>query len=277
VEKKNPEAASVPRRKLLLVGAEPSVQGLITPFLLTMGWTCTVVHDREEVPAVLQREGFDAVVIDLGHSEPHAEQVILRIKQIRPSLGDRMIAISNTVGDRRMLELMERHDLIKLSQESLLPQLWATLQVLFDSPRSRELPPRATQMARMIFDSLRYPLSPGVRGLSPGARQLAYQHKRTIIDVSLELAEGSGRMSLAGQVLDGERKGKNEGLSVLLVSGTGTLARTATNEFGEFQVECEFPEDMSLEIRLGERSWVLVPLGKMDRVGKQVSNGSAES
>ncbi len=264
MEKKNPEAASVPRRKLLLVGAEPSVQGLITTFLLTMGWTCTVVHDREEVPAVLQREGFDAVVIDLGHSEPHAEQVILRIKQIRPSLGDRMIAISNTVGDRRMLELMERHDLIKLSQESLLPQLWATLQVLFDSPRSRELPPRATQMARMIFDSLRYPLSPGVRGLSPGARQLAYQHKRMIIDVSLELAEGSGRMSLAGQVLDGERKGKNEGLSVLLVSGNGTLARTATNEFGEFQVECEFPEDVSLEIRLGERSWVLVPLGKMD-------------
>jgi hypothetical protein len=49
-----------------------------------------------------------------------------------------------------------------------------------------------------------------------------------------------------------------------LVNGTGTWARTATNKFGEFQMECDFLEEVNLEIRLGERSWVLVPLGKMD-------------
>src|SRR5262249_1968162 len=150
------------------------------------------------------------------------------------------------------------------SQEGLLPHLWATLQELVASPRPRELPSRGMPVARMTFDSLRYPLPTGVRGSFPGVRQLAYQHKRTIIDLSIELAHGAGRMSLAGQVLDSERKGKTDGLPVLLVSGTGTLARTATNQFGEFQVEFDFPDEVSLEIRLGERSWVLVPLGKMD-------------
>jgi hypothetical protein len=87
---------------------------------------------------------------------------------------------------------------------------------------------------------------------------------RKMIDLSIDFVDGAGRMSLAGQVLDSERKGKTDGLTVLLVGGTGTLARTATNRFGEFQVECDFPEEVSLEIRLGERSWVLVPLGKMD-------------
>jgi hypothetical protein len=241
------------------------VQGLISTFLHTMGWSCTVVHKKEEVPDILQREAFDAVVIDLGRSEAEAERTVLRIKQIRPSLGDRMLALTSGAGDRAVLELMERHDVIQLSQEGLLTQLWATLQALV-SPRSRDLAPRALQVARMIFDSFRYPLPAGARSLSSGARQLAYQHNRTIIDLSIEFTDGSGRMALAGQVLDGEKKGKNDGLPVLLVSGTGTLARTATNRFGEFQVECALPEEVSLEIRLGERSWVVVPLGKMDWV-----------
>jgi CheY-like chemotaxis protein len=271
------EVPAAQRRKILLVGVEPSVQGLISTFLLTMGCMCTVVPKREEAPAILQREAYDAVVIDLGCSEADAEQALLRMKQIRPSLGDRILAMSNSGADSKMSELMERHDLIQLSQEGLLPRLWAMLQELFVSSRSRDLHLRGMPVARVIFDSFRYPLPAGVRSLSPGARQLAYQHKRTIIDVSIDFEHGSGQLSLAGQVLGIEGKGKNSGLPVLLVSGTGTLARTATNEFGEFHVECEFPEDMSLEIRLGERSWVLVPLGQMDWARKRMPARPADS
>jgi hypothetical protein len=268
-----PEAPSVQRRKALLVGAEPSVRGLISTFLHTMGWMCTVIQNKEQTPAILQREAFDAVVIDLGRSEAEAERTILGIKQIRPSLCDRMLVISHGAVDGRVLELIERYDLIHLSQEGLLPQLWTALQDLVVTPRSRELAARAMQVARMIFDSFRYPLPAGVRSSPSAARQLAYQHNKTIIDLSVELAEGSGRMSLTGQVLDGERKGRNDGLPVLLVSSVGTLARTATNQFGEFHVECDFPQDLSLEIRLGERSWALVPLGKMDWAAKRTSSG----
>lgn len=263
-----PEAPSVQRRKALLVGAEPSVQGLISTFLHTMGWTCTVVQNKEQTPAILQREAFDAVVIDLGRSEKEAERAILAIKQIRPSLCDRMLVISHGSVDGRILELIERYDLIHLSQDGLLPQMWIALQDLVISPRSREQATRAMQVARMIFDSFRYPPT-GVRSLPSAARQMAYQHNKTIIDVSIEFGEGNGRMSLTGQVLDGERTGKNDGLPVLLVSGMGTLARTATNRFGEFHVECDLPEVASLEIRLGERSWALVPLGKMDWAAKR--------
>lgn len=259
-----PQGSSVHRRKVLLAGAEPSVQGLIATFLHSMGWTCTVVQSKEEASAILQKEVFDAVVIDLGRSEAEAERAILRIKQMRPSLGDRILAISSVDADPRISELMERHDLIPLSHDGLLPQLWGSLQELVVWSRSRELAPRAMQVARLIFDSLRYPQPEGVRSQSSRARQLAYQYNRTIIDVSIEFADRTGRMSLAGQVLESEKKGRNDCLPVLLVSGVGTLVRTATNQCGEFRMECEFPGDASLEIRLGERSWVVVPLGKMD-------------
>jgi CheY-like chemotaxis protein len=265
-------APPVQRRKVLLAGAEPSVQGLISTFLHTMGWTCTVIQGKEEAPAILQQETFDAVVVDLGLSESEAEQTILGIKQIRPSLSDRILVISHGPADPKILELMERHDLIQLFPDGLLPQLWATLHELVVSPRPRELAPRAMQVARMIFDSFRYPLPAGLRSILAGPRQLAYQHNKTIVDLSIEFAEGAGKMSLAGQVLDGEKKGKNDGLPVLLVSEMGTLARTTTNQFGEFHVECDIPEDASVEVRLGERSWVLIPLGKMDWGGKRTSS-----
>src|SRR5882672_9947361 len=189
VQKKHLGMPLFSKRKVLLVGTGPSVQGLISTFLVTMGWTCTMAATQEEVPAVFQREAFDAVLIDLGSSEAKAEQAILRIKQIRPSLADRMLVISNGLADREIVELIERHDLVQVSQEGLLQQLWSTLQDLVAPSRSREGGPRGMQIARMIFDSFRYPLPAGVRGLSPGARQIAYQYKQAIIDVSVDFGE----------------------------------------------------------------------------------------
>ncbi len=229
---------------------------------------------QETVPDVLQREAFDAVLIDLGTSVATAERVILRIKQIRPSLAGRILAISNGSPDREMAELMERHDMVQISQEGLLQQLWTTLQDLVAPSRSREATLRGSQIARLIFDSFRYPLPAGVRGVSPGIRQVAYKYKQAIIDLAVDFTERPGRISLTGQVLDGERKGKNEGLPVLLVDGTGTLVRTATNQFGEFQMEFESADDLSIQVRLGERSWVLIPLGKADWVKKFRSSSS---
>jgi CheY-like chemotaxis protein len=276
---RSPAVPSVQRRKVLLVGAEPSVQGLISTFLLTMGWTCTVVQNKEEAPAILQRESFDAVMIDLGRSEASAEQAILKIKQIRPSLAGRMLAISNGFAGRGMMELIERHDLLQVSQEGLVQQLWVTLQELFVSRRSWQAPLRSMGIPRIIFDSFWSPMPAGVRSLSPGGRQLAYQHKSTVIDLSIEFPEGSesDRTSLAGQVLDADGKGKNDGLSVLLVSGVATLVRTTTNQFGEFHLDFESGEDVSLEVRLGERSWVLIPLGKMDWIRKRMLSSQART
>jgi CheY-like chemotaxis protein len=261
LQAKNLEAPSVQRQKVLLVAAEPSVQSLISTFLTTMGCICTVTS-KEEAPAILEQEVFDGVLLDCGRSDGGADEFILRVKQIRPSLADRIVMITNGTPGRGMIELIERHHLLQVSQEGLVQQLWATLQELFLSRRSWQLP-RKMGIPRIIFDSFQSPLSAGVRSLSPaGVRHLAYQHKSTIIDLSIELPKGSDRISLAGQVLDAEKK--NDGLSVLLVSGVSTLMRTATNQFGEFHLEFESTEDVSLEIRLGERSWILVPLGKMD-------------
>lgn len=265
---KNSEGPSVQRRKMLLVGLESSFQGLISPFLITMGWTCAAVQDAKEATDVLQREAFDALLIDLRRSESEAEQAVLKIKQLRPSIEDRILVITASA-DRKMAELIERHDLIQVSPSQ---QIWVTLQELCARPRSSELPRRHMPIARRIFDSFRSPLpAGGIRGLMAGARHVVYTHGETTIDLAIEPVPESKRISLAGQVLAPQSKRKNENLSVLLVSGAGTLERTATNEFGEFHMEVD-PHDANLEIRLGEQSWVRVPLGRLDAMGQSSSN-----
>src|SRR6516162_4795594 len=102
---KNFEGPSVQRRKMLLVGLESSLQGLISTFLITMGWTCAAVKDPKDATDVLQREAFDALLIDFGRSESDAEKAILRIKQMRPSLEDRILVIDGSA-DRKMAELI---------------------------------------------------------------------------------------------------------------------------------------------------------------------------
>jgi hypothetical protein len=94
---------------------------------------------------------------------------------------------------------------------------------------------------------------------------LAYRHRNTTLDVLIELREGPTPIAITGQVLHSPKKsGELADLSVLLVSEMKALARTTTNQFGEFRLECALMEDACVEIRLREGEWVSLPLGKLD-------------
>lgn len=82
---KNLDAPSVQRQKVLLVGAERSIQSLVSTLLATMATVCTMASGKEETPAILEREVFDAVLLDCGGSDSGADEFIPRTRQIRPS------------------------------------------------------------------------------------------------------------------------------------------------------------------------------------------------
>lgn len=270
--RKNPEQGSSNRKRVLLVGAELANRGSISALLNTMGWTCKAVSVQDGVLAAIEREPFDAILLNLDRAGADAERILLRIKEIRPSLSERIVAISSERVGPQALELIERHDLPHLFQEHLLSQLWTTLENLF-SPRELSKVASSNIQARLQFDSFGSPSPPGIRSTHTTGRHFTYEHNNTTIDVFLDCPAGSDRISLVGQVLDAAKaKGKNDNLAVVLTGGSGTLARTTTNHLGEFSLECEFTENVKLEIRLGERSWVTLPLGQMDWVKKQTPN-----
>lgn len=271
--RKNPEPRPRKRRRVLLVGGDSPSRDNISTLLNTMGWTCIAVSVQNGVLAAIARELFDVILLDLDHSGADSERILLRIKEIRPSLSERIVAISSEKVDPQALELIERHGLPHLFQEHLLSQLWTTLEDLFAPHELRKVRSSKIQVARLLFDSFRLPSPPGVRSARTTGRHFTYEHNNTTIDVFLDCPLASDRISLVGQVLDGAKtRGKNDSLPVVLIGGSGTVARTTTNHLGEFNLECEFTENVSLEIRLGDRSWVTIPLGQMDWVKKQMPN-----
>jgi len=163
-----------------------------------------------------------------------------------------------------MLELIERYGLRQMSRETLLPQVWATLQEFVAGSPITKLAPRSMEDAQLIFDSFRLPFLAGVRSSHESRRQLAYRHNNKIVDLLITPEVESSRVVLVGQVTGGGMGvGKNNRLAVLLIDGTKTVARTTTNQFGEFLLEFEIMEDPGLQIRVRE-GWTAILLGKMD-------------
>jgi CheY-like chemotaxis protein len=257
------------RKRVLLIGADRAGQDSISTLLGTLGWTCTSVSAQEDIVGTVERDSLDAVLLDLSHDRTDAERIILGIREVRPSLSQRIVVISGTEGDSEIQELVERYDLPHLFRENVFTRLWSSLEDLVASPRGRRSTPRNLQIARLVSDSFDSPLPIGIRSSGISRRHFTYEHNDTIVDVLVESLPGSSRMLLVGQVLDAaRRRGRGDNLAVVLAGRMGTLARTTANHMGEFNFEFEPTENASLEIRLGERCWISVPLRHIDRLNQ---------
>src|SRR5215471_2253281 len=220
-----PEHQQTKRKRVLLVGFEPFTQDSISVLLSTMGWACTAVADSAKVPPALQQYSFEAVLVNLRGSVEDLERMRAAIKEIRPTLEERIVVATSGPVDSETLELIERYDLSHLPQEKVLSRLWSTLEDLVASPPWCKVAARNIGVARLLFDSLRMASPIHVRSLHQSSRHFTYEHNNTMIDVLLDVQPGSSRISLTGQVLDGTRKPQStfENLAVVLSARNGTL------------------------------------------------------
>jgi DNA-binding response OmpR family regulator len=81
-----------------------------------MGFESDVAHGGRQALAMVSRESFDAVLLDLRCYDVHAEEVVNKIREIRPSLLGRVLVIIGEVADQRTLKFIERHSLPHISQ-----------------------------------------------------------------------------------------------------------------------------------------------------------------
>jgi len=125
-----------------------------------------------------------------------------------------------------------------------------------------------TQIAELIFDSINQPLVPAFRGglsdIGSGARTLLYQSGDIRVDMWVE-GRSPNRINVMGQVLNlHESDQMVTKAKVVLLEGERSLARTATNELGEFQLEFRMQDDMRLAIEVAMGRNVIIPLEILD-------------
>jgi hypothetical protein len=122
--------------------------------------------------------------------------------------------------------------------------------------------PQPSRGVRLIFDSLLQPLTAGIRG-SVAARQFLYETDDYYIDLRLEPRSLEDRAWLVGQVLNRTGKQAAQAVPVRVQQGQQPIAKTATNQFGEFQLEFKAANEMCISIGGDRENQIILPLYEM--------------
>ncbi len=101
----------------------------------------------------------------------------------------------------------------------------------------------------------------GVRSAAPAPVHFLFKEGALQLDMYLQPQTSSGLVSMVGQVLDSTQPDKRfENQPVAVMLRNDTLARTNTNEFGEFRLEFRPDQDLLLTIELENGSCLISPL-----------------
>lgn len=118
------------RRKVLIIEDEPTIRNVLYVLVAGLGCEGDVAYSGQQALAMVSRESFDAVLLDLRCSNLAAEQVVCEIKEIRPNLVGRVLVITGEVSDPQTMELIERYCLPHVSRSRLMQDLWGRLRAL---------------------------------------------------------------------------------------------------------------------------------------------------
>jgi hypothetical protein len=121
--------------------------------------------------------------------------------------------------------------------------------------------PAKSPITQLLFDSFQSPALAGVRSTATVPRQLLYGHGNYRIDVHMEPRFDSDKVSLIGQVLNSaEPTERLSQVPVALLKGRKVVTRSITNEFGEFQLECDLKGSLQIQLALPRGATVRIPL-----------------
>jgi hypothetical protein len=177
-----------------------------------------------------------------------------------------MLVIRSGDAGPQTIDLIDSHHLPQVADRIQLADLWAKLQAIFATSQLPGLRPRSVLTGQLIGAGSLSRVAAGMRGSAHHSQRLFYQHTNATFDLLIEPRKSSPGLSIMGQILLRNRKGRENGrLPVLLTCGMRNKARTTTNQFGEFSFECESAEcameKTCVEVRLGEDSWVCLCIG----------------
>jgi hypothetical protein len=174
---------------------------------------------------------------------------------------------------------MEQHLVQGCARCAQVLELWKTVQDMARREQTFEPPANAVRCAKAMFSAMplaraanltlriarlagfRQPVLEGVRGAAPAASHFLFQEGAMLLDLYLQPQAGSDVVSVVGQLLDSARPERRfENQPVAVIHDQRALARTTTNEFGEFRLEFEQDENLLLAIELEDEWYLVSPL-----------------
>jgi two-component system, NtrC family, response regulator PilR len=111
--------SNAPRRKVLIIEDEPSIRNVLYVLLAGIGCDAETASSGAQALALVEREKFDALLLDLRCSNVRPEEFVGFAQRIRPSLVGRVLVVTGEVADQQALDLIDRNFLLHVSRNRL--------------------------------------------------------------------------------------------------------------------------------------------------------------
>jgi DNA-binding NtrC family response regulator len=122
-------------RKVLIVEDDAAIRNVLYVLLAGVGCEGDIAYSGKQALAMIRRQEFDAVLLDLRCTNLQADEVFTQIQQVRPSLVGRVLVITGELTDPKTLELVEQYCLPHVPSNRLMQDLWGRLRNLFNPNR----------------------------------------------------------------------------------------------------------------------------------------------
>lgn len=117
-------------RKVLIVEDDAAIRNVLYVLLAGVGCEGDIAYSGKQALAMLSREKFDAVLLDLRCSNLPAADMVSQIKEIRPSLVGRVLVITGELTDPQTIQMIEQHCLPHVPRNRLMQDLWGRLRTV---------------------------------------------------------------------------------------------------------------------------------------------------
>jgi DNA-binding NtrC family response regulator len=121
---------------VLVVEGEPSIRNVLYVLLAGLGCEGGIARDGRQALAMIEKESFDAVLLDLRCSGIPAGEMVSAIGELRPNLVGRVLVITGEVSDPQTMEMIRKNCWPHIAPQRVMQELWGRLRSLLGFSQS---------------------------------------------------------------------------------------------------------------------------------------------
>jgi len=123
-------AHHTPHRRILIIEDDSSIRNILYVLLAGLNIEGEIAYDGKHALAMINRQQYDAILLDLRCYNVSPEEVLAGIRKIRPNLLGRVLVITGEVADPATLEFFNRFAVSRVTKSRLVSDLWPSLRTV---------------------------------------------------------------------------------------------------------------------------------------------------
>ena len=123
-------------RTVLIIEDEPSIRNVLCVLLAGMRCEGDIVPTASQALAMIEKQDFDAVLLDLRCSEMPATEPVSALKNLRPSLIGKVLVITGDASDPQTMEMIKKNHWPYIPRHRVMQELWDRLRFLLGLSQS---------------------------------------------------------------------------------------------------------------------------------------------